>query len=157
MPRPRVYAVPLLALLFLCLQAGPVRPGILEKASQLICLVQSAANPIALSAFNRVLPNEEAVAYTLPAGTVFMMTKLNWGFTADPSVNGDILLTVGNYYRAKATLVNGRGGASDSTTFGVPITDMSQVVKVSMFGDPAQTPVSGTLSIRLVGYTAPNN
>ena len=109
-------------------------------------------NPIPLSTFLRRLPNEDAVAYTLPAGTVFMMTKLNWAFTADnPALNGDALFTVGNFYRMKATLYNGRAGVNDGTTFGVPITNMSQVVKVSMFGDPTQTPVAGTLYVRLWG------
>ena len=130
-----------LAVLLICLQVGLARSAILEKASQLICLVRTDPNPIPLSSFLRRLPNGEAVAYTLPAGTVFMLTKLNWGFTADnPALNGDVLLTIGNYYRFKVTLVNGRGGSSDGTTLGVPITNMNQVVKVSMFDDPAQTP-----------------
>jgi hypothetical protein len=158
MPRRRVYVTAFLVVLMLCLQVGPARPGILEKASQLLCLVRTDPNPIPLSSFLRRLPNEEAVAYTLPAGTVFMATKLNWAFTPDnPALTGDVLFTVGNYYRMKATLYNGRAGVNDGTTFGVPISNMSQVVKVSMFGDPTQTPVAGTLSVRLLGYTAPDN
>jgi hypothetical protein len=64
---------------------------------------------------------------------------------------------VGNYYRFRVTMVNGVCGAVDGTTLGVPITNMSQTVKVSLFGDAAQTPIPGTLSIRLWGYTAPDN
>ena len=45
MPRRRVYVTAFLAVLMLCLQVGPVRPGILEKASQLICLVRTDAQP----------------------------------------------------------------------------------------------------------------
>jgi hypothetical protein len=158
MARRRVYAASFLALILICLQVGPARPAILEKASQLITLVRAAANPITLSAFQRRLPNGEAVNYSLPAGTAFVLTKLSWNFTAtDTALNGDALFTVGNYYRAKVTLVNGYVGFADGTTVGVPITNMSQAVKVSMFGDPAGTPIPGTFSIRLVGYTAPDN
>jgi hypothetical protein len=158
MPRRRVYVTVFLALLLLCLQVGAANPGILEKASQLLCLVRTDPNPIPLSSFIRRLPDESGVPYTLPAGTVFMATKLNWSFTASNSaLTGDVLFTVGNYYRIKATLYNGRASGSDGTTFGVPISNMSQVVKVSVFGDPAQTPVAGTLSVRLLGYTAPAN
>jgi hypothetical protein len=157
MARRRVHTASLLVLVFICLQVGAARPAILEKASQLITLVQTGANPITLSSFLRLLPNGETVSYTLPSGTVFLLTKLSWKFTADNPVNGDVLLTVGNYYRAKLTLVNGSGASSDGTTFGVPITNMSQAVKISMFGDPAQTPVPGTVAIRLIGYTAPDN
>jgi len=158
MARRRIYPVPFLAVIFFCLQVGTASPGILEKASQLLCLVRTDPNPISLSSFLRRLPNGEAVAYTLPAGTVFMLTKLSWNFVAsNTALNGDVLFTVGNYYRMRVTLVNGRGSSSDGTTFGVPISNMSQIVKVSMFGDPAQTPVAGTLSVRLIGYTAPDN
>ena len=157
MLRPRVYAAPLLAVLLICLQVGPVRPAILEKASQLICLVNTAANPIPLSAFIRRLPNADGVLYTLPANTVFVLTKLSWKFTAtDTTLNGDALLTVGNYYRFRVTLVNGVCGGNDGTTLGVPITNMSQNVKVSLFGDATGKPIPGTLSIRLWGYTAPD-
>jgi hypothetical protein len=162
MPRRRVYAAAFLALVLICLQVGPARPGILEKASQLINLVRTDPNPISLSSFLRCLPNGEAVAYTLPAGSVFMLTKMSWGFTATNTPegavppDGDILFTVGNYYRAKAKLVNGRAGAVDGTTFGVPISNMSQAVKVSRFDQPGQV-LPGTISIRLIGYTAPDN
>jgi hypothetical protein len=157
MPRPRVYAAPFLALILICLQVGPVRPAILEKASQLICLVNTAPNPIPLSTFIRRLPNADGVPYTLPANTVFVLTKLSWGFTAtNTGLNGDALITVGNYYRFRVTLVNGVCGSVDGTTLGVPITNMSQNVKVSLFGDVTGASIPGTLSIRLWGYTAPD-
>jgi hypothetical protein len=157
MPRRRIYAAPLLALILVCLQVGPARPGILEKASQLISLVATQDNPINLSNFRRRLPTGETVAYTLPPNTVFVLTKLSWNFTAtNTALNGDVLFTVGNYYRFRVTMTNGYCGASDGTTLGVPITNMGQPVKVSLFGDAAQTFIPGTLSIRLVGYTAPN-
>ena len=156
MPRRRVYTAPFLALILICLQVGPVRPAILEKASQLLCLVNTAANPIPLSAFIRRLPSEEGLPYTLPANTAFVMTKLSWRFSAtNTGLNGDAILTIGNYYRYRVTLVNGVCGANDGTTLGVPITNMSQTVKVSLFGEA--TPIPGTLSIRLWGYTAPDN
>ena len=158
MPRRRVYVTAFMALLLICLQVELARPAILEKASQLISLVQTAANPITLSAFKRRLPTGEAVDYTLPANTAFVLTKLAWNFTAtNTALNGDVLFTVGNYYRFRVTMINGYCSASDGTTLGVPITNMSQAVKVSMFGDPEQPPVAGTLNIRLVGYTAPDN
>jgi hypothetical protein len=157
MPRPKVYAAPFLALILICLQVGPVRSAILEKASQLICLVNTAANPIPLSALIRRLPNADGVPYTLPANTAFVMTKLSWKFAAtNTGLNGDVLLTVGNYYRFRATLVNGVCGTVDGTTLGVPITNMSQNIKVSLFGDATGNPIPGTLFIRLWGYTAPN-
>jgi hypothetical protein len=156
MPRPRVYAAPFLAVLLICLQVGPVRPAILEKASQLICLVNTAANPIPLSAFIRRMPDESGVLYILPANTAFILTKLSWKFTAtNTALNGDALLTIGNYYRFRVTLVNGVCGGNDGTTLGVPITNMNQTVKVSLF--ESATAIPGTLSIRLWGYTAPDN
>jgi hypothetical protein len=158
MPRPRVYAAAFLALILLCLQVGPARPAILEKASQLISLVITASTPIPLLSFLRRLPSGEAVSYTLPPNTVFVLTKLSWNFTAtNTALNGDALFTVGNYFRAKVTLVNGYVGFSSGTSMGIPISNMNQAVTVSMFGDPTQTPVPGTLSIRLVGHTAPDN
>jgi hypothetical protein len=157
MPRPRVYAAPFLAVLLICLQVGPVRPAILEKASQLLCLVNTAANPIPLSAFIRRMPDESGVTYSLPANTAFVLTKLSWKFTAtNTALNGDALLTIGNYYRIRITLVNGVCGANDGLTMGVPITDMNQPVKVSLFGDETGTPIQGMLAIRLWGYTAPD-
>jgi hypothetical protein len=120
--------------------------------------VNTAANPIPLSAFIRRLPNADGVPYTLPAKTAFVMTKLSWRFTAtNTGLNGDAILTIGKYYRFRVTLVNGVCSAGDGTTLGVPITDMSQTVKVSLFGDATGTPIPGTLSIRLWGYTAPDN
>lgn len=158
MARRRVIAASFLAVILICLQVGPARPAILEKANQLVNLVKATANPITLSDFQRRLPNGEIVDYSLPAGQVFILTKMSWNFTATATaLNGDVLLTVGNYYRAKVTLVDGYGALVDGISPGVPITNMSQAVRVSMFGDPAETPVPGTLSIRLVGYTAPNN
>ena len=155
MPRPRVYAAPFLAVLLICLQVGPVRPAILEKASQLICLVNTAANPIHLSDFIRRMPDETGVPYTLPANTALVLTKISWKFTAtDTELNGDALLTIGNYYRFRVTLVNGACSANDGTTLGVPITNMSQPVKVSLFG--SATAIPGTLSMRIWGYTAPD-
>jgi hypothetical protein len=156
MLRPRVYAAPFLAVLLICLQVGPVRPAILEKASQLVCLVNTATNPIPLSAFIRRMPDESGVPYTLPANTAFILTKLSWKFTAtNTGLNGDALITIGNHYRFRVTLVNGVGGANDGLTLGVPITDMSQTVKVSLFGGSTD-PIPGTLFIRLWGYTAPD-
>jgi hypothetical protein len=157
MLRPRVYAAPLLAVLLICLQVGPASPAILEKASQLICLVNTAANPIPLSAFIRRMPDESGVPYTLPANTAFVMTKLSWKFAAtSTALNGDAILTIGNYYRIRVTLVNGVCSANDGTTLGVPITNMSQTAKVSLLGDATGTPIPGTLFIRLWGYTAPD-
>jgi hypothetical protein len=146
-----------LALILVTAVSGTVSPAILEKASQLLTLVRTQANPIALSDFQRRLPNGGLVNYSLPAGTAFVLTKLSWNFTAtDPNLSGDVLFTVGNYYRTRLTLVNGYVGNADGIPLGVPITNMSQAVKVTLFGDAAQTPIAGTLSIRLIGYTAPD-
>jgi len=156
MLRRRVYAAPLVAVLLICLHVGPARPAILEKASQLVCLVNTAANPIPLWAFIRRLPNESGVPYTLPPNTAFILTKLSWKFVAtNTALNGDALLTIGNYYRFRATLVNGACSGGDGTTLGVPITNMEQTAKVSLFGGSTD-PIPGTLFIRLWGYTAPD-
>jgi hypothetical protein len=158
MARCKPYLASILVFTLVVISAATVSGAILEKASQLISLVSTAANPLTLSAFKRRLPTGEAAAYTLPPNTVFVLTKLSWNFTAtDTNLNGDILFTVGNYYRAQATLVNGYVGAAGATSMGIPISNMSQKVTVSLFGDSAQTPVPGTISIRLVGHTAPNN
>ena len=53
-------------------------------------------------------------------------------------------------------MVNGVCSVGDGTTLGVPITDMSQTVKVSLFGEATGNPIPGTLFIRLWGYTAPD-
>ncbi len=147
-----------LTLVLIFTLAGGTESAILEKASQVLVLVETLDNPITLSALKRRLPSGEGVAYSLPVNTAFVLTRLSWNFNAaNTGLNGDVLFTIGNYFRAKVTLANGSCGFSDSIPPGIPISDMTKSIKISMFGDSAQTPIPGTMSIRLIGYTAPNN
>jgi hypothetical protein len=147
-----------LTLVLIFTLAAGTESAILEKASQVLVLVQTLDNPVTLSALKRRLPSGEGAAYSLPANTAFIITRISWSFTAaNASLNGDALFTIGNYFRAKVTLVNGSCGFSDVIPPGIPIADMSKSLKISLFGDPAQTPVPGTLALRLTGFTAPSN
>ena len=153
----KVFVAPLLGLVLVLGQAGVTSPAILERASQVINLQDALANPITLSDMKQRLPNGNYQTFSLPANTAFLLTNTIWHFQASSNLNGDALLTIGNYYRARVTMVNGAIGAGDSIPFGIPITDLSQNISVCMFGDEDQTPIDGTLSIRLLGFTAPNN
>jgi hypothetical protein len=154
----KVFVVALLGLSLVLGQAGLTSPAILERASQLLNLNNVLANPITLSAMKQRLPSGGTVAYTLPSGQAFLLTKTSWHITAsDLTLSGDVLMTIGNYYQIRLTMVNGIVGSSDNLLPGIPIADFSQKISVCMFGDASKTPITGTISIRLLGYTAPNN
>lgn len=154
----KVFVAQLLGLILVLGQAGLTSPAILERASQLLNLHITLPNPITLSDMKQRLPDGQTATYTLPSGQAFLLTKTSWHFTAtDLTLNGDALMTIGNYYRIRLTMVNGTIGSSDNIPLGIPITDFNQKISVYMFGDAAQTPIPGTISIRLLGFTAPNN
>lgn len=153
-----VFVAPLVGLILVLGQAGVTTPAILERASQLLNLQGALANPTTLSDMQKRLPDGSSQPFSLPANTAFLLSNAIWHFQAtDTNLNGDALLTVGNYYRTRVTMVNGFIGAGDNIPFGIPITDFSQKISVCLFGDASQTPIPGTLYIRLLGFTAPNN
>ncbi len=53
----QVFVMPLLGLLLVLAQARVTAPAILERASQLLVLANSLANPITLSNMKRSLPD----------------------------------------------------------------------------------------------------
>lgn len=154
----KICVVPLLGLILVLCQAGLTSPAILERASQLLNISNKLANPIALSAMVQHFPNGNTQAFSLPTNTVFLLTRTIWHFQAtDTHLNGDALLTIGNYHRVRVTMVNGFIGGGEDIPLGIPITDLSQKISVCLFVDAGQTAIPGTLSIRLLGFTAPNN
>jgi hypothetical protein len=96
MKLPKVFVVPLLGLVLVLGQAGATSPAILERASQVINLQRTLANPITLSDMKQCLPNGNIQPFSLPANTAFLLTNTIWHFQATSNLNGFALLTIGN-------------------------------------------------------------
>ena len=147
---------PLLVLILVLASAGAVPGAILEKGNQLINLVNPATNGGQFPFTGMFIRNTngDTVPFT---GTdqVLVITRISWSFTADPGVNDPGQLKIGEYFTMGGQFVNGYASGSYNVIPGIPITNFTTNIYVSKVDDP-QTPVQGTLSMRLVGYLAPN-
>ncbi len=158
----QIMVVPLIGLLLVLAQARVTSPAIFERPSQILVLAKTSANPITISSMSRSLPdNTYTSGYSLPPNTVFLLTKVSMNFTTtDTSYTGDVLFTIGDYYRFRLTIPGsapGFIGLNENLPLGIPISDLSKQILIYQYGDSTQTPVAGSISIRLFGYTAPNN
>jgi|GEM_PF-2589489 len=159
MPRRKLFGAAAMLVIFTLLMAGAAPAAILKKGSQIVNLVTPATNNgnVAFSELYIRNTDGSATPYVLPPDTVLIISKLAWNFTSSQIPSGQLQLNVGEYYRGGATLTNNRCGGNDSILPGVAVTNMNARIYLEQVGDPERTPVPGTLSMRLVCYTAPDN
>jgi hypothetical protein len=148
---------PMLILILVLASAWAAPGAILEKGNQLINLVTPWENTGALpfTGLNIRTTNGDAVPFT---GTdqVLVITRISWNFTAkDPNANYLGQFKIGNYFSMGGQFVNGYTSGTYNVGPGIPITNFGTTIYVCKVDDP-QTPIEGTLSMRLVGYLAPN-
>lgn len=154
----KLRATLLLVLILVLTSAGGVPGAILEKGNQLINLVNPLVNTGQFPFTGLYIRNTngDAVPFT---GTdqVLVITKVLWTFTAtDSSLNYTMQLNIGNYFRMSAKFTNGLASGSDGVIPGIPITNFNSNIYVCKQDDPDYVPIPGNLSMRLVGYLAPN-
>ncbi len=150
--------VPLLAFILVLVSVAAAPGAILQTGSQLINLVSpGTSGPFSFKDMLMKDINGTAVPFSVPEGQVLMITRVGWNFTADnSSLNETVQLNVGNYWRVGAKMTNGFASASDSVNPGIAVTNfITANIYVSDLND-IQTPIPGTLSLRIVGYLAPN-
>ncbi len=157
----RKLSAALILLLSLALFSGGAAPAaILQKGSQIVNLVVPATNNGSI-AFNALMirrPDGSTAPYTLPPNSVLMITKVAWNFKpADTQFSGLVQLNLGEYYRARAQVINSYCSGNDLVLPGAPAANMSALIYLERVGDPDRTPLPGTLSMRLVCYTVPDN
>lgn len=154
----KLRVAPLLVLILALTSAGAAPGAILEKGNQLINLV----NPLVNSGFFPFTgmyirnTNGDDVPFT---GTdqVLVITRVSWNFTATNStLNDPIQLRIGDYFSMGGQFANGFASGSLGAIPGIPITNFSTKIYVCKLDDPEKVPIAGNLSIRLVGYLAPN-
>ena len=156
MTRRKLFAAGALLVILTLLMAGGAPAAILQKGSQIVNLVTPSGNDGEVLFSELYIRNSDGTStpYVLPANTVLIISKIAWNFTPSPTTSGQLQLNVGEYYRAGATLSNNRCGGNDTILPGVAVTNRSAKIYLV---DPEGTPVPGTLSMRLVCYTAPDN
>jgi len=159
MPRRKFVAVPLLLLILTLLGAGAAPAAILQKGSQVVNLVAPSDNHGDITFSELYIRNSDGTAtpFVLPANTVLIITRIAWNFTVSQGTTGQVQFNLGEYYRMGATISNNRCSGSDGFLPGVGITNMNARIYLEQLGDPLRTPIPGLLSMRLVGYTAPDN
>jgi hypothetical protein len=159
MPRRKLVAVPLLLLILALSGAGAAPAAILQKGSQIVNLVAPANNDGYITFSELSIRNADGSLspFILPANTVLVINKIAWNFIASQLSSGSVQFNLGEYYRMGATITNNRCSSSDSTLPGVAATNMNARIFLEQVGDPARSPIPGLLSMRIVGYTAPDN
>lgn len=159
MDRRKLVAVPLLLLILALSGAGAAPAAILQKGSQIVNLVAPLTNDGDIAFSELYIRNSDGsvTPFVLPANTVLIINKIAWNFTPSQGTTGSVQFNLGEYYRMGATITNNRCSGSDSILPGVAATNMSARIFLEQIGDPARTPIPGLLSMRLVGYTAPDN
>jgi hypothetical protein len=155
----KLFAAAILLVILTLLVAGAAPAAILQKGSQIVNLVVPINNNGDVAFSDLYIRNSDgsATPYVLPPNTVLIITMIAWHFVPSQGTTGLLQLNLGEYYRAGAQVNNNRCGGSDSILPGVAATNMSSRIYLEQYGDPERTPVPGTLSMRLVCYTAPDN
>ena len=152
----KLRVAPLLVLILVLASAGAAPGAILKKGNQLINLVNQVNNgSFPFTGMYIRNTNGDAVPFT---GTdqILVITRISWSFTAnDSTLNYQGQLKIGDYFSMGGQLVNGFASGTYNVIPGIPITNFSTTIYVCKVDDP-QTPIVGNLSMRLVGYLAPN-
>lgn len=159
MPRRKLVAVPLLLVILALLGAGAAPAAILQKGSQIVNLVAPLTNDGDITFSELYIRNSDgsATPFALPANTVLVINRILWNFIPSQGATGLVQLNLGEYYRMGATISNNRCSGNDGVLPGVAITNMNARIYLEQVGDPARRAIPGLLSMRLVGYTAPDN
>ncbi len=148
----------LLAVILVLAYAAATTGAILQTGGQLINLVSPTGNS-GLFAFKDMLMkdiNGNPVPFSIPAGQVLVITRVGWNLTANnSSLTETVQLTVGNYWRVGARMTNGFASAGDVVNPGIAVTESAASIYVSDLNN-IQTFIPGDLSLRIVGYLAPN-
>ena len=159
MTRRKLFAAAALLVILTLLGAGAAPAAILQKGSQIVNLVVPSNNNgnVAFSDLYIRNPDGTVTPYVLPANTVLIISKLAWHFVPSQGATGQLQLNVGEYYRAVVQVTDNYCSGNDSILPGVAATNMSSRIYLEQFGDEKRTLIPGTLSMRLVCYTAPDN
>lgn len=161
MPRRKFFAIAILLLSLALLEAGAAQAAILQKGSQIVNLAAPAANngEVAFSDLNVVSADGSLTPFVLPANTVLIISHIRWNFTPKGEVTGLVQFNLGEYYRIRTQLNNIFNFYStiENILPGVAATNMSARIFLERVGDPNRTPITGTLNMSLVCYTAPDN
>ena len=159
MDRRKLVAVPLLLLILALSGAGAAPAAILQKGSQIVNLVAPLTNDGDITFSELYIRNSDgsSTPFVLPPNTVLIINKIAWNFTASQISTGSVQFNLGEYYRMGATITNSHCSGSDSILPGVAATNMDARIYLEIVGDTARKPILGLLSMRLVGYTAPDN
>jgi hypothetical protein len=159
MTRRKLFAAAAWLVILTLLGAGAAPAAILQKGSQIVNLVVPLENNGEVYFRDLSIRNSDGTLtpFFLPDRTVLIISKLAWHFVPSEGATGLLQFNLGEYYRATAQVSNKRCGASDSILPGVAVTNMNSRIYLEQFGDPNRTPIPGTLSMRLVCYTAPDN
>jgi hypothetical protein len=159
MPCRKHYAVALLLSIVTLLVTGAASAAILQKGSQILNLVSPLANngDVAFRDLSIRKDDGSVTPFVLPANTVLIISKVAWNFTSKYNDPGLVQFNLGEYFRMRAQINNNYCSGSDSILPGVAATNMSARIFLEKVGDPDRNPIAGTLSMRLVCYTAPDN
>ena len=155
----KLFAAAALLVILTLLGAGAAPAAILQKGSQIVNLVVPSNNNGNVPFSNLYIRNSDGsvTPFVLPPNTVLIISKVAWHFISSQGTTGQLQFNLGEYYRAGVQVTNNRCGGTDSILPGVAVTNMSQRIYLEQYGDPDRTPIPGTLSMRLMCYTAPDN
>ena len=146
--------------------AGLAWSGIVNSASQLINLEASSTSltSVALTAFKKV-NSDGTIADFNPGSNVVVITKVIWRFKPDAAQTNPVQLKLAAnaadtyYFYGKKSGVGGDGYASDNDniTPGIPVAVTNPGSYAFYVVDLVTgLPISGSMTIRLVGFLTPN-
>lgn len=143
--------------------------GILDNASQIVNLTagSTSATVLPLNVFSRVNPDGTSVTFDPGSSVVVVINKIMWRFKPDNAQTNPVQLRLtvipfsssGVSFYSKKSGVGGDGFASenDSVTPGIPVKVQNAAAWGFYVVDLVTgQPISGSLSIRMVGFMTPN-
>lgn len=146
-----------------CTFAGMAGAQILNNASQIVNLAASGADPIALNSLSIRNPDGTTSSWTFPANNVLVITKVKYSFVlSSGSLAEAVILAVGPYYTKRFGFTGTTNTAADNDNLptgfviGAGGWTGANTIKVYYASDATKTPLAGTLTVNLVGFTAPN-
>lgn len=147
-----------------CTFAGMAGAQILNNASQIVNLAASGPDPIPFTSFGIRNPDGSVTAnWTIPANNVLVITKVKYSFVlTSGNLAEAVILAVGPYYTKRFGFTGTTNTAADNDNLptglviGVGGWTGANTIKVYYASDATKTPLTGTLTVNLVGFTAPN-
>lgn len=165
----QIWLISGLILTFLVSAAGLSGAGILDNASQIVNLTAGSTSDtkLPLSAFVRVTPEGTNITFD-PGSNVVVINKIMWRFKPDSTqIPNPVQLRLtaipfsnsGVTFYSKKSGVGGDGFASenDNVAPGIPLKIQDAGAWGFFVVDlVTNQPISGSLSVRLVGFMTPN-